>query len=322
MFFSYDDKSVRFTGRWGFQDQKAINVTPGAYFEFAFKGCLAKLRFDISNCINPFPRLYISVDDSAMIETPVDTFIRITTCENTNHVVKVIFKSAVEVQERWAYPPVAAVMFCGYDAEIAGELPCDNRKTMEFIGDSITEGILIDELIKVFDEYFSNAIYSNDATGTYAFKLAKLLNVRPYIMGFGCLGITRGGNGNVPKIIESYPYNFKNSPVTYDSPDYILINHGANDRNNSEENYINGYAAFLPMVRALHKNSKIIVVSAYCNAHAVALGKFIASYNQTNREDILFINATDWVPLEPLHPLRDGHTKIVENLYGLLKDII
>ena len=36
--------------------------------------------------------------------------------------------------------------------------------------------------------------------------------------------------------------------------------------------------------------------------------------------NIIFINSTGWVPLEPLHPLRDGHRIIAENLVPILKE--
>ena len=75
----------------------------------------------------------------------------------------------------------------------------------------------------------------------------------------------------------------------------------------------------MKLVRARNKNSKIIVLSAFCGAHAEALGRLVEKYNSENDDSVLFIDSTGWVPLEPLHPLRDGHRIISEKLTEILK---
>ena len=45
----------------------------------------------------------------------------------------------------------------------------------------------------------------------------------------------------------------------------------------------------------------------------------LAEYNAEHGDDIVFVDATLWVPLEPLHPLRDGHRIIADKLVPVLK---
>lgn len=141
-------------------------------------------------------------------------------------------------------------------------------------------------------------------------------------MGYGAVGTTKGGNGNVPCAAEAYPYNFAGNSICHKNADYIVVNHGANDGGAPAEDYITGYKKLLDVIRKLNPNAKIFALSAFCGAHADVLGQFINEYNAENGENITFINSSGWIPLEPLHPLRDGHEIVAENLSRALKEYI
>ena len=80
MFIPWNHESVRLTGRWSrlSKDQSdphifvhasaasAVTTAPGSYFEFAFRGKDAVLRFDMGYLGYPSPHLYIQVDGGAM----------------------------------------------------------------------------------------------------------------------------------------------------------------------------------------------------------------------------------------------------------------
>ena len=103
--------------------------------------------------------------------------------------------------------------------------------------------------------------------------------------------------------------------------DYIVINHGANDMGADAALYTEGYKRFLKLVRSRNEKSKIIVLSAFCGAHAKELAVAVADYNRENTDNVYFIDSSGWVPVEPFHPLRDGHRIIAEKLTQILKDI-
>ncbi len=324
MFIPYDSEAIRFTGRFAkdsdnFTGIVAMTATaPGSYIELAFKGEMCVLRFNIDYNVHPMPHLWIQVDGGVKVESPVTRFLRIQAGEG-EHIVKITYKSCRENHHRWFRPVGGKISFEGFDADAPGVLPPDDRKTIEFVGDSITEGVLIDDGYGYYPYDQDNRSFKDDATATYAALTAEALNLRPLTMGYGAVGVTHSGQGAVPKAAEAYPYCYDGAPVTYDHPDYILINHGANDRYYPEEVYIREYRAFLDLVRSTHPDAKIISVSAFCGAHPEALGKLIADYNKENDDDILFIDATLWVPIDPLHPLRDGHKIIADKLTAILK---
>lgn len=117
----------------------------------------------------------------------------------------------------------------GIEADDLSELAEDTRKTIEFVGDSITEGVMIDESCRVYQEEYWNRPFQDDVCATYAWLTAERLNLRPYMMGYGAVGTTKSGCGAVPRAGEAYPFNFDRSPVSFPEPDYIVISHGTND---------------------------------------------------------------------------------------------
>lgn len=327
MFYSCDDERIKYTGRWGddgvFAKNKGRMATTacGAKIEFLYKGADALLHFDTYTNEEPFPHLYITVDGGARTETALSRYLRIRARTAGVHRVEIIYKSAVERQHRWHIPLVGKATFLGVTADGLAPVPPNNKKTVEFIGDSITEGVLVDGDLSE-EQAQEDRPFSDDVTATYAYLTAEALNLEPYFTGYGAVGITRGGMGGVPKAIESYPYVFEKVKKNYPPCDYILINHGANDGGADAETYVNGYGEFLDTVRALNPNSVITVLSAFCGAHHKELGEFIARYNKERSDHVYFIDSTGWIPERPLHPLRDGHRAVADRLIPILRGII
>lgn len=323
MFFDYKSPSIRYTGRFAEYNNAMTATAAGSEFEIAFSGDFIRLEFDINTNEAPMPHLWISLDGNGKFEVPLDKYIRVD-APCGEHILKVIYKGGKEVQPRFFHPLVGKISFKGFEAENSGVLPEDNRKTIEFVGDSITEGVLIDAfLVGSSDEDQNNRPYQDDATATYAALLAKALDLKELHMGYGAVGVTKGGCGGVPKAAEAYPFCFENAPVTYDSPDYILINHGANDSwAGDEENYILEYKNLLDVIIKKNPTSKIICLSAFLGVWPNGLKQMIEDYNRKHGTDIAFIDSTGWIPKDPLHPLRDGHKTVAEHLIPIVKEII
>lgn len=155
---------------------------------------------------------------------------------------------------------------------------------------------------------------------TYGYRTAIALGMEPYIMGYGAMGLTKGGNGGTPKAIEAYPYAFQGAKREYESCDYIVINHGANDMYGPIEIYLKEYEKFLDLVRSINPKAQIVVLSTFYGYANKELGEFICSYNESNRCSILYVDSAGWVPPEPLHPLRSGYKVIAEKLTQRLKE--
>ena len=329
MFLRFDNESIRLSGRWDRRGEtawykkieSAATTTTGSTIEFAFTGKMAVMHFDVEWNEHPYPHLWISVDNGAKVEVPLDNFIRVEAETYGLHTVKVIYKSCVEMQHRWNEPLIGKIAFCGIEVDKGATLYEDNRKTIEFVGDSITEGVLIDANYNPHSNDQHNRVYQDDVTATYAYLTAQNLNLHPVFMGYGATGLTHGGCGSVPRAIEAYPYCYHNAPNTCRA-DYIVINHGANDQRSSAEEYIKDYEAFLTSVRNLNPTAQIIVLSPFCGAFADELESFVPEYNLKYNDKIFFINSKGWVPSEPIHPLRDGHKIIAEHLTERLRKLL
>ena len=324
----YTHESIRLTGRWDTSDPRVATATAtGSYIEFAFEGKMALARFDVLTNATPRLHLWISLDGGDLFEAPIDSYLRIIAKNDGKHLCRIIYKGGSEQENRWYAPLTAKVSFLGVQTEKPSPIPADKRKIIEFVGDSITEGVLIDvdffaEKNEISPNDQHNRCYQDDVCATYAWLTAEALKLRPVFMGYGAVGVTRAGCGRVPAAPEAYPYNFDHSPITREKPDYILINHGANDASKPVELYLEKYAELLDVIRAMNPQATLISLAAFCGAHHEALGNMIAEYNQKNNCHVHFIDSFGWIPLKPLHPLRDGHITVSQHLIPILKEII
>lgn len=313
------DQSLRFVGRWQITSDKAVATAPGSHFYLAFEGTMAILHFETLWLIPPYPHLWISIDDGAWIEVPIEKHLRIQTKTTGNHIAKIVFKSAIEKAHRWYQPLCGCVELTGVDA-LPGVLPEMHRKTIEFVGDSITEGVLIDEETSNGTKYHGRP-YEDDVMAGYAWLSAEALNLDPLYMGYGAVGVTRSGQGSVPRAALSYPYCFDGVKVKYDSPDYILINHGANDMFDTGEHFVECYLELLDVIVSLHPQSMLILLQPFCGVFTeemkIIKKRFEIKYGKT----AYLILTEGWVPFEPLHPHRDGHQIIAKHLIEELKKL-
>ncbi len=335
MFIPWYDKSIRLTGRWSDMNQAGkqtsnapkatVTTAPGSYFELAFKGKMVVLQFDLGFLVQPYPHLWLSVDGGDSFEAPVDRYLRVRTKDNGAHVLRVSYKSGMEMLPRWYAPQVGAVAFMGAHVEAVGELPQDHRRIIEFIGDSITEGVLIDpdfDPVRGDDHGQFNRVYQDDNAANYATLTAQMLDLRPIYQAYGAVGLTKGGCGGVPRAGLLYPYVYDGKLYEGELPELIVINHGANDRDHDPKEYLQRYEEFLDMVIPMRPQAKVVILGAFCGAFDEELCGFVPAYNEQHHTNVTFISTKGWVPEEPLHPLRDGHQIIADHLAPLLKDIL
>ncbi len=327
MVIPYTQESVRLTGRWARLPDRAVTTAPGAYIECAFEGDMAVLRFDVTRNVPVVPHLWISVDGGDRTEVMLDRYLRIRTSRPGRHTVQVIFKSASEESARWREPLTGAVQFLGVQTDCPTALAPDTRQLMEFIGDSITEGVSIDTNYRegMLPPLECNALtlaYQNDAAATWAFRTAEALDCRPVIMGYGSVGATRGGQGRVPAAPQSYPFCYEGVPLDIPQADLVVINHGANDYAATPERYAEAYTELLDRVRARSPRAAVFAVSAFRGTHRETLAALIPKYNEANGCRVHFIDTAGWIPPEPLHPHRDGHETVAAHLAPVIREIL
>lgn len=325
---SYTHESIRLTGRWDKSNPKAaVTTTTGAYIEFAFEGRMAVAHFDVLTNDAPYLHLWIQLDGGDMVETPIDRHLRVIAKRDGKHVCRIIYKGGCEQHRRWFAPLTGKVSFMGVQTEKPVAIEADNRPVIEFVGDSITEGVLIDTdfsqggMSPVYVDQ-NNRCFQDDVCATYAWLTAEALDLRPVMMGYGAVGATKSGCGAVPQASEAYPFNFDGSPITHAPSDYVVINHGANDGRKPVALYLEKYEELLDVIRSHNPNATVISLSAFCGAFHTELGEMIARYNQKHGCNVRYIDSNGWIPVEPLHPLRDGHATVASHLIPLLREII
>ncbi|MDD6762397.1 MAG: GDSL-type esterase/lipase family protein [Clostridiales bacterium] len=323
MFIKYDNDAVRLTGRWYKDSSAAVATACGAKLEFSFYGKMAVMHFDTAFSEHPYPHIWIQIDSGARTEATVEKYMRVFAEENGVHTVTVIYKSAVEMQHRWHEPLVGKIAFKGFEADKPGKLKSSKKKYIEFIGDSITEGVLIDEKYRVnSDDDMMNRTFQDDATATYAYLTAQALKLEPLIMGYGAVGLTKSGCGSVPRVCEAYEYCFNDCRTDMPEPDYIVINHGANDMHSDKEEYLSRYSEFLNMVYEKHPAAAVFVLGAFCGWCRNELEDFVTNYNAENKRNVVYINTEGWVPPEPFHPNREGHKMAAKKLIDFLSPYV
>lgn len=327
MFLPYTHESIRLTGRWDTSNPACATATAtGSYLEFCFDGDMAVARFDIDANMSPLLHLWVQLDGGDMVEASVDRYIRVRASRAGRHICRIIYKGGTEVSGRWYQPLRGKVTFLGVQTDRPAAIPADTRPVIEFIGDSITEGVLIDTDYRegtthAFELDQLNRCYQDDVCATYAWLTAEALNLRPVFMGYGAVGVTRVGCSRVPAAPAAFPYNFDGSPITYAPGDFVVINHGANDRGAPPERYQQAYAELLDLVRERNPKAVVVALSAFCGGQRQALEELVERYNRERGANVHFINGSEWIPPEPLHPMRDGHRKVAKQLAPILREI-
>ena len=335
MFIPWHHPAVRLTGRWSRLESDVtdphifvkptarvtVTTAPGSSFEAAFTGEWATLLFDTGYQGYPAPHLWIRVDGGAYTEAPVDRFLKLRASGTGAHTVTVIYKGGSEVLPRWYQTLMGCVSFLGLEADAPAELKPDERKIIEFVGDSITEGVLADadysdRPASGIDQF--NRVYQDDCMATYAWICAEELNLRPIFQAYGAVGLTREGNGSVPRAGLIYPYVFDHVPYTGEKPDYIVINHGANDRGTSAREYILRYGQLIALAHEINPDAQIVCLGAFCGAFDRELGQLVSDLN---KPFVRYISTRGWLPPEPLHPLRAGHREAGQRLAVALNEM-
>lgn len=322
MFIANPHPSIRATGRWHAEGSKITATACGSYFEIACEGELIVLHFDMHHHTEPRPQLWISVDGGPRILSELTPFLRVQCADAGRHEIKVIFKSAMEQNHRWYGPLHSKVCFLGYDAEAPAELTPDERKIIEFVGDSITEGVLVDDGYTYYEDEELNRPYVDDSCGTYAWQTAENLNLRPIICGYGAVGTIRCGCGSVPRAPISYPYCFDGAPIAYGHPDYVLINHTSNDQSWTAEEVEESYLELIRVIAATHPDAKIFAMTPFLGCFDESIRRAVERFAAESRNEIHHISTKGWIPREPTHPNREGHRTASKRLTEVLSEYI
>lgn len=205
---------------------------------------------------------------------------------------------------------------------------------IEFIGDSITCGYGVDDLVK--ENHFKTS--TEDGSKTYAYKTAQALDAdysMVCVSGCGVISAySDNGSRNTSSLMPNYyeklgfswnssingkrPQNFEWDFSAF-VPDFVVINLGTNDASYTKGNpakvkeYKDGYIDFIKVVRAKNPQAKIIcslgiMGQDLCAAISDAVKTYSEETGDTKIKALKFNNqimsdgiAADWHPSEKTH---------------------
>lgn len=307
MIYTPSDDRIIYTGRW-LVSKTAVTASPGAFFELLFGGESVAICFGTENGGRK-PHIRITIDGKECYVGKISERIELCADGTSPHRLAVIFKSAYEREGRWSMPLTSGIELCSVEANEL--LPfSDNREICEVVGDSITEGCAIYE--KAFGEVSELA---NDSCATWGYLTSERLGMRPYIVGYGAQGVTKGGLGGVPKAAQGYVAAFEGAPLKPSGARLVLVNHGANDCDASDEEYISEYVAFLQLVRERNPDATVFAITPFCGVKKDALDAAVNKFNAENGDSVHYIDAVGIVPEKPIHPDAEGHVRLSEHIY-------
>ena len=315
-------KSIAFFGRWDRRaDDRAITINNGSYLRARFEGASVQAHFDLALNKEPIPTIAWRIDDGEWQEAEIAPALRLADGLSAGpHSLFLMVRGITEHQNRWKSPRTASLTFLGLDFPDGGEVLPPLKAwlhpglTMEFLGDSITEGVLVQGNRPEKE----GGAWTTDAPNSYAAKTALLLGAEWRQVGFGATGLAHGGSGGAPAALDSLNLFYEGCPRDDWQPDVVVINQGTNDGSMPSVEYRVLYAKYLALVRQAYPKARIAAVRPFCGAQAEAIKAEVAAARAAGDSLIFYIDTTGWYSGN-LHPNAADSAPIAEHLAAALK---
>jgi len=314
--------SYRFYGRWDQRGAKrAVTVNSGSYILARFTGTGLSATFDVSVNQPPFPTLVWRMDEGEWQEAEVAATVKLAEgLAQGPHTVMLMARGLDEHQNRWTKPLVASLTFMGLDAGSDGKLmaalPAWDKPAlrMEFLGDSITEGVLV----QAAREGKTSWPWLTDARLSYAGQTALALGAAWRQVGFGATGLAHGGSGGAPAALDSFNFFHADCPRDTWQPDVVVVNQGTNDGGMPAKDYQPLYARYLALIRVAYPKAKIAALRPFCGAQADSIKAAVDDCHAAGDRKIHYIDTTGWYNGD-LHPNVAGSALLAGKLVQALK---
>lgn len=329
-----DDTRLQYWGRW---DQRnaattgAVTVNTGSTIIARFHGTHITLHFTTTQYSHQFPTLWLQVDDSEwkVVRPAEELRISPTPLAAGSHVVRLVVKGFREWENRWDTPLVGSVVFRGVTPDAGTELlPAPERpgKVVEFLGDSITEGVLV--LNTGPRETWTREGWPqfSDGRRSWAYQSALLAGAEPRTVGFGRLGLSINANGGVPPALHSFPFVYSGAPLDKTRlPDAVVINMGTNDGQRVSGDLFGPlYRAYLETIRKAYPSAQILCLRPFNGAHASVIEGVVRDLRDSK---VRYVDTTGWIDPEKhttdkVHLNLDGNRAAAEKVATILKTVL
>ena len=329
-----DDTRFQYWGRWDLRNAGstgAVTVNTGSSLLIKFEGANLKLHFTTSQYTQQFPTLWLQIDGGEwMVTTPADELnLAKAPLVNGAHIARVVVKGFREWENRWDKPLVSSIVFRGATPDEGGQLlapPERPAKLIEYLGDSITEGVLVYKPAPEGKSSREGWPRFSDGRQTWAYQSALLVGAEPRTVGFGRLGLTINANGGVPPAIQSFPFIYEGVSIEgLRQPDVVVINMGSNDRNRaSSEVFAALYKTYVETIRKQYPVATILCLRPFVGAHAAAIEGTVRGLGDSH---VRYVDTTGWIEpgkhtTDQVHLNLEGNRIAAEKLAVILKGIL
>jgi lysophospholipase L1-like esterase len=307
-----------------------VTVNSGSQMAATFTGTGLSARFDTANYNPPIPNLYWQLDDAGSWQQAnvASTVVLAGSLATGTHKILLMVRALDENQNRWTPPLVSVVQFLGFDVTGGGLVPTPRpvRLKMEILGDSITEGVHVHDYASE-PPALATPPGVADALLDYASQTAIMLNAEYRQVGFGAQGVTKGGNGNVPRAGDAFAFFFAGVPRDNWQADLVVVNQGTNDDNTG---FAQAYADYLNIIRAAYPTAKIAAMVPFNGSHLTDISATVTARSKAGDQNVFLVDTTGWLNMpsdfhpndtavDNTHPSVQGHAKAATLLVAELK---
>ena len=322
------DRRLQYRGRWWVQKERALAVNTGSQLQARFSGDWLALRFDASAYPHEPPELWVRLDMQPWQKMEVAPLIELAPDPpHFEHLLRMVFKGAREWDNRWTAPLQTAVVLTGIGLAEGGKLldpPPRPALRIEFLGDSITEGVLLHRLDRPFPEAWPERA---DGRLGYAFQTGERLGADTRVVGFGRQGVTIEGNGGVPPAPDAFAWICEGVPRDDWQPHLVVINQGTNDGSVPPDGFRPAYDRYLSLVRADYPDAHIFALRPFNGAHADDIRAVVEHRGAAGDAHLQFVDTTGWLDptidtTDGVHPSAMGHRKAAERLEAVIRAVL
>lgn len=229
-----DSENITFSGRWFLKEidgqELQVTLNQGAMIYFWVEGTeVIDVYFrDLLKLDTPY--FAYNIDEGDMVRQKI-TEKRINLPDKERHLITIVVDGMRPSEDKWNYENgVAFEKVDSHGGTIEKEI--QDKKKVLFIGDSITEGVLSIGFVGNGED--------NSATNSYTWHAAQQLDVEPYFLAYGGIGLSEKGSFTYAADVLD---NFSSSRKAEDIPsaDLIVFNIGSNDKDISDDDFIQEY---------------------------------------------------------------------------------
>ena len=292
---------VGFVGRWFDSTISGTNVkstiNQGSELYFKVKNTTSINVNFIVNTAYKTPYFAYSIDGADMTRQLV-TSPTLPTVSLDEHIIRVVVDGVTESEDKWIGEKGFAFKDITVDSTgtVTGVLP-KNKKIM-FFGDSITEGIRVLNMNADSE--------GNSATGAFPYIASTNLNAISYRVGFGGAGVTKGGNGGVPPLINFIDNMTKNKLAPYYEPDIVVVNIGTNDFDADTDVFKSQYTAVINRLLIKYSGTPLFIMVPFNGTRKSEITDIT-----NNKKGVYMVDTTGWdiSTTDGLHPDVAGSIK-------------